>query len=38
MSFLDKVTKVVGDAVDRGKKDLDQFMRIQKVNGKISAI
>ncbi|HEY3382258.1 MAG TPA: zinc ribbon domain-containing protein [Vicinamibacterales bacterium] len=38
MSFLDKVTKAVGDVVDRGKKDLDQFMRIQKVNGEISAI
>jgi len=38
MSFLDKVTKAVGDAVDKGKKDLDQFMRIQKVNGDIGAI
>jgi hypothetical protein len=38
MSFLDKMTKAVGNVVDRGKKDLDQFMRIQKVNGEISAI
>jgi hypothetical protein len=38
MSFLDKVTKAVGDAVDRGKKDLDQYMRIQKINGEISTI
>ena len=35
MSFLDRVTKAVGDAVDRGKKEVDQFMRIQKVNGLI---
>jgi hypothetical protein len=45
MSFFDKVTKAVGDVVDKGKdvvdkgkKDLDQFMRIQKINGEISAI
>jgi hypothetical protein len=38
MSFFDKVTKAVGDAVDKGKKDLDQFMRIQKINGEIGAI
>jgi wobble nucleotide-excising tRNase len=35
MSFLDKVTKAVGDAVDRGKKEVDQFVRIQKINGQI---
>ena len=38
MGFFDKVTKAVGDAVDKGKKDVDQFMRIQKINGEISAI
>jgi hypothetical protein len=38
MSFFDKVTKAVGDVVDKGKKDVDQFMRIQKINGEISAI
>lgn len=38
MSFLDKVTKAVGDAVDKGKKDLDQFVRIQKINGEIGTI
>ena len=38
MSFLDKVTKAVGDAVDRGKKEVDQFVRIQKINGQISEI
>ncbi len=38
MSFLDKVTKAVGDAVDRGKKEVDQFMRIQKINGQIGDI
>ncbi len=45
MSFFDKVTKAVGDVVDKGKdvvdkgkKDLDQFMRIQKINGEITAI
>ena len=38
MGFFDKVTKAVGDAVDKGKKDIDQFMRIQKINGEISAV
>ncbi len=35
MSFLDRVTKAVGEAVDRGKKEVDQFVRIQKINGQI---
>lgn len=35
MSFLDRVTKAVGDAVDRGKKEVDHFVRIQKVNSQI---
>lgn len=38
MSFLDKVTKAVGDAVDKGKKEVDQFMRIQKINGQIGEV
>ncbi len=38
MSILDRVTKAVGDAVDRGKKEVDQFMRIQRINGQISDI
>jgi chromosome segregation ATPase len=38
MSFLDKMTKAVGDVVDKGKKDVDQFMKIQKINGEISAM
>jgi hypothetical protein len=38
MSFLDKVTKAVGDVVDKGKKDVDQFMKIQKINGEIGGI
>jgi len=38
MSFLDRVTKAVGDAVDRGKKEVDQFVRIQKINSQISDI
>lgn len=38
MSFLDKVTKAVGDVVDKGKKDVDQFMKIQKINGEIGAM
>jgi hypothetical protein len=38
MSFLDKMTKAVGDVVDKGKKDVDQFMRIQKINGEISGM
>jgi wobble nucleotide-excising tRNase len=33
MSLFDRVTKAVGDAVDKGKKEVDQFMRIQKING-----
>lgn len=35
MSFLDRMTKAVGGAVDRGKKEVDQFVRIQKINGQI---
>jgi hypothetical protein len=35
MSFLDKVTKAVGDVVDRGKAEVDQFVRIQKINGEV---
>ncbi len=38
MSILDRVTKAVGDVVDRGKKEVDEFMRIQKINGQISDI
>lgn len=37
MSFLDRVTKAVSDTVDRGKKEVDQFVRIQKVKGEIGA-
>jgi len=36
MSFLDRVTKAVGDAVDRGKKEVDQFVQIQRINGQIA--
>jgi division protein CdvB (Snf7/Vps24/ESCRT-III family) len=35
MSILDRVTKAVGDVVDRGKKEVDQFVRIQKINSQI---
>jgi len=35
MSILDRVTKAVGDVVDRGKKEVDQFVRIQKINSHI---
>jgi hypothetical protein len=35
MSILDRVTKVVGDVVDRGKKEVDQFVRIQRINSQI---
>jgi hypothetical protein len=35
MSILDRVTKAVGEVVDRGKKEVDQFVRIQKINGQI---
>jgi chromosome segregation ATPase len=36
MSFLDRVTKAVGDAVDRGRKEVDQFVQIQRINGQIA--
>jgi hypothetical protein len=35
MSIFDRVTKAVGDVVDRGKKEVDQFIRIQKINSLI---
>ncbi len=35
MGFFDKVTKAVGDVVDKGKKEADQFMRIQRIKGEI---
>jgi hypothetical protein len=35
MSILDRVTRAVGDVVDRGKKEVDQFVRIQRINGQI---
>ena len=35
MAFFDKLTKAVSETVDRGKKEVDQFMRIQKVKGDI---
>jgi predicted nucleic acid-binding Zn-ribbon protein len=38
MSILDRVTKAVGEAVDRGKKEVDQFVRIQKINSRIGDI
>lgn len=38
MSILDRVTKAVGDAVDRGKKEVDQFVRIQKINSQIGEL
>jgi flagellar biosynthesis chaperone FliJ len=38
MSFLDRVTKAVGEVVDRGKQEVDQFVRIQKINGEIGQI
>jgi len=38
MSFLDKVTKAVGDVVDKGKREVDEFVRIQKINGQIGEI
>jgi hypothetical protein len=38
MSILDRVTKAVGDVVDRGKKEVDQFVRTQKINSQIGDI
>jgi hypothetical protein len=35
MSIFDRVTKAVGDVVDRGKKEVDQFVKIQKINSQI---
>ena len=35
MSILDRVSKAVGDVVDRGKKEVDQFVKIQKINNQI---
>jgi len=35
MSILDRVTKAVGDVVDRGKKEVDQFVRIQRINSQV---
>jgi len=35
MSILDRVSKAVGDVVERGKKEVDQFVRIQKVSSQI---
>jgi hypothetical protein len=35
MSILDRVSKAVGDVVDRGKKEVDQFVKIQKINSQI---
>jgi chromosome segregation ATPase len=36
MSLLDRVTKAVCDAVDRGKKEVDQFVQIQRINSQIA--
>lgn len=38
MSFLDRLSKAVTETVDRGKREVDQFMRIQKINGEIGEI
>lgn len=35
MGFFDKMSKAVGDVVDKGKREADQFMRIQKIKGEI---
>ena len=38
MSIFDKVTKAVGDAVDKGKAEVDEFRKIQKINGEIGEL
>jgi wobble nucleotide-excising tRNase len=38
MSFLDRMAKAARDAVDRGKKEVDEFVRIQKINGEIGDV
>jgi hypothetical protein len=35
MGFFDKVSKAVGGAVDKTKREADQFMRIQRIKGEI---
>jgi chromosome segregation ATPase len=35
MSFLDRMAKAVSDTVDRGKRELDQMSRINRINGEI---
>ena len=36
--FLDRVSRAVTDAVDRGKREVDEFVRIQKINGEVGEI
>jgi predicted nucleic acid-binding Zn-ribbon protein len=38
MSFLDRMAKAVTEAVDRGKKEVDEFVRIQRINGEIGDV
>jgi hypothetical protein len=38
MGFFDKMSKAVGDVVDKGKREADQFMRIQKIKGEIAEV
>ena len=38
MSFLDTIGKAVGDVVDKGKKDVEQFVKIQKINSEIGGM
>lgn len=35
MSFLDRLSKVVSETVDKGKKELDQLARINRIRGEI---
>ena len=36
--FFDRVSKAVTGAVDRGKREVDEFVRIQKINGEIGEV
>ena len=38
MSFLDRLSKAVSETVDRGKREVDEFMQIQRINGEIGDI
>ncbi len=38
MSFLDRVTQAVGETLEAGKKEMDLFLRSQKIKGEIDTV